>query len=220
MSSIVNPTLPAAPGSYATAATVRDLSGLSATTDVSNSELNELILNATLRFIGDVTAEVNGAIAEPDSTRTTFTLPHGLIADVTADAVVDSDDLTVRFVKIGSDGQILTASTGAVTVQDAKRGVFTTATAMPADYDCEVDYAHYFRPLMLPRAKDAVAYMSAHLAFIRMKSPGKLTRADLTGLGRTEPTEQNRADVWFQTRSRWLDLYRREVQRIVGTPIM
>jgi hypothetical protein len=219
--SIISRTLPAAPGSYATAAEVRIMSGLSATNDVSDSDLNEFILTATLIFTGHVVIRVDGAIpAIRDTARKVFQLPTGLIADQNCDATVGTDDVIVRFYKVDVDGQILVSATGAVTIQDALLGVVMTANALPTDYSVTVDYAHYARPLELVRAKRAVRYLAAHLVWTRVKAPGRITRADITGIGRSDPDDAGRDTFIFKARSRWLDLYRKEVAGIVGRPVV
>jgi len=219
--SIITRTLPAAPGSYATAAEVRAMCGLSATTDISDVDLNEVILTATLIFTGHITVRIDGAVpAVKDTGRTVFQLPTGLIADLTADADVDADDVVVRFYKVDTDGQMLSADPGTVTVQSALFGVLTTQNALPTDYNPVVDYARYTRPLDLAKAKRAVRYLAAHVAWLRVKAPGRLTRADLTGIGASDPDDGGRSAFIFRARSRWLDLYKREVAAIVGEPIL
>lgn len=219
--SIITRTLPAAPGSYATAAEVRNTTGLSSTNDISDADLNEVILTATLVFAGQVSARVDGALPTVmDTARTVFQLPTGLVADLNADGTVDASDINVRFFKTDTDGQTLTSSTGAVTVQDATLGVIKTATALPPDYTAVVDYAHYLRPLDMNRAKRAVRYLAAHLAWTRVKSPGRITRADLAGMGASDPDDGGRDTFIYKARSRWLRLYRDEVALLVGTPVL
>ena len=220
--SIITRTLPAAPGSYATAAEVRTMSGLSALNDVSDADLNEIILTATLIFTGHVTVRVQGAVPDVvDPAFKVFQLPTGLVADVNADATVDANDITVRFYKTDVDGQILSAATGTVTVQDPLFGVIKTANALPTDYSVVIDYARYTRPLELVRAKRAVRYLAAHVAWLRVKAPGRITRADLDGIGAADTTDYGHGGSVFilKHRSRWLDLYQREVQSIVGSPM-
>jgi peptidoglycan hydrolase-like protein with peptidoglycan-binding domain len=219
--SIVNRTLATAPGGYATAAEVRALSGLSATTDISDADLNVLILKATLVAIGALTTRIDGALPTVmDAARTVFQLPTGLVADVNGDATVDTNDITVRFYKTDTDGQTLTSATGVVTVQDAMLGVIKTASALPADYSVTVDYARYTRPLELVRAKDAVRYLAAHMAFTRVKGPGKTTLADISGVGRSDPDDGSQEQFIFKQRSRWLSLYKSEIASINATPIL
>lgn len=223
--SILTRTLPTAPGSYATAAEVRTVTGLSSVNDINDSDLNDDILTATLLFIGHVTIRVDGAMPTVmDAGRTVFQLPHGLVADINADAAVDSNDVTVRFYKQDTDGQILTADPGTVTVQNALLGVIKTQNALPTDYSVAVDYARYTRPLELNRAKRAVRYLAGHIAWLRVKMPGRITRADLAGIGAADPGERTsnsgEATFIFRHRSRWLDIYLREVNSIVGQPVV
>lgn len=218
--SIINRTLPAAPGSYATAAEVRATTGLNATTDISDGDLNDIILTATLLFIGHVTIRVDGDIpAVTDTDRKVFQLSHGLVADQNANAAVDADDIVVRFFKTDTDGQTLESATGVVTIQDAKLGVIKTANACPSDYEVAVDYARYTRPLELARAKRAVLYLAGHIAWLRVKGPGKTTLADIGGIGRTDADDGSQQQFIFRHRSRWLDLYKHEVAGIAATPI-
>lgn len=218
--SIISRTLPAAPGSYATAAEVRQMSGLSSTNDISDADLNEIILSATLVFIGRVTVRIEGAIPDVmDTARTVFHLPTGLIADLTGDAAVTTNDLIVRFYKQNDDGTISTSATGTVTVNDALLGVFTTANPLPEEYEVAVDYARYTRPLDLNRAKRAVRYLAAHMAWLRVKAPGRITRADLTGIGRSDADDGSREQAVFRHRSRYLDHYKAELASIVGNNV-
>lgn len=218
--SIINRTLPAAPGSYATAAEVRTMTGLSSTSDISDGDLNELILTATLVAIGHLTVRIEGAVPEVmDTARKVFQLPTGLVADLNGDATVDSNDVVVRFYKVDTDGQTLTAATGTVTIQDALLGVITTQNALPTDYEVVVDYARYVRPLELVRAKRAIRYLAAHLAWTRVKSPGRITKADLTGIGAADPSDGARDSFIFKARSRWLQLYKMELSALVGQPV-
>lgn len=218
--SIINRTLPAAPGGYATAAEVRQVSGLSSTNDISDADLNEIILSASLVFIGHVTVRVEGAVPEVvDPAAKVFQLPTGLIADLSGDATVDTNDISVRFYKADTNGETLTSATGTVTVQDALLGVVKTANALPADYSVAVDYARYVRPLDLARAKRAVRYLAAHLAWLRVKTPGKITRADLAGVGRSDPDDGSRESAIFKHRTRYLDHYRAEVAGLNGSPV-
>jgi hypothetical protein len=218
--SIVNRSIAAAPGSYATAAEVRAMSGLNATYDISDADLNEVILTATLIFCGHVTVRLDGAVPEVmDTARKVFQLPTGLIADQSGDATVDANDLTVRFYKVDTDGQILTSATGTVTVQDSTLGVIKTANALPEDYYVAVDYAYYIRPLELARAKRAVRYLAAHIAHIRVKTPGRITMADIQGGLQGDGGGQTLGEATMAVRTRWIDLYRREVAAIVGMPV-
>lgn len=219
--SIVNRTLPSAPGAYATAAEVRAMSGLSSTSDISDADLNELILTATLMFIGHVTVRIEGAVPDVvDPAAKVFQLPTGLVADLNGDATVDANDITVRFYKTDTDGQILTSATGTVTIQDALLGVVKTLNALPTDYSVTIDYARYTRPLELTRAKRAVRYLAAHLARIRVKSPGRITRADLAGTGSSDPSDGSFESMVFRHRSVWLDQYKRELSSLLAQPVL
>lgn len=219
MSSIVSRTLPAAPGSYATAAQVRVLAGLSSTNDISDADLNELILDATLRLVRDITLRVQGAELEvKDTARKVFQLPTGLVADQNCDASVTADDVVVRFWKQDTDGQILTSATGAVTVQDSLLGIVSTVNALPVDYTATIDYAHYIRPLELNDAKRAVKFLAAHFAYLRVKAPGRITRADLTAIGAADG--EGRDGNMFKQRTKWGDVYRRQVATITGRPVV
>lgn len=217
--SIVTRTLASAPGSYATAAEIRASSGLSSIVDISDADLNDVILRATLIFIGHITVRIDGAVPTVmDADRKVFQLPTGLVADLTADAAVDANDIVVRFYKQDTDGQILSSATGTVTVQDALFGVIKTQNALPQDYEAVVDYARYTRPLDLARAKLAVRYLATHLAITRLRAPGRVTRADV---GRaTAPPSNGADDAALAIRTRWIDLYRREVAAINAEPIV
>jgi hypothetical protein len=185
---------------YATAAEVRAVSGLSSTTDISDADLNALIVSATLHFIRQVTVRKQGAkLAILDSDRKVFQLPAGLVADTDADGDVDGADLSLRFVKRDGDGKIATTATGAVTVQDAFYGVITTANPIPEDYTAVADYSHYLRPLEYEDAKRAVRY--------------------LTGIGRSDADDGGREAAVFKHRTRWLDMYRHLVAAIVSRPV-
>jgi len=205
---------------YATAAEVRAVSGLSSTTDISDADLNALIVSATLQFTRDVSVRKQGAqLAVLDTARTVFQLPAGLVADVNADGDVDGDDVTLRFLKREDDGTIATSDPGEITVQDAFYGVITTENALPEEYTAVADYSHYLRPLEYEDAKRAVRYLASHLAYLRVKGPGKLTRADLSGIGRSDADDGGRESAIYKHRSRWLDMYRHLVAAIVSRPV-
>lgn len=207
--SIVTRTLPSAPGSYASAAEVRLVSGLSSTNDISDADLNDIILNATLTMIGHIAVRVDDEAATLSADRNVLQLKHGLLADLTGDASVTSNDVVVRFWKENTDGTIATSATGSVTINDATLGVLSTANACPDGYEASVSYAYYTRPLDLNRAKRAVRYLAAHMAYVRVRAPGRISRADLSKVG-------SEGDSWRSHSTRFLVLYRGEVAAITG----
>lgn len=215
MDSIVSRTLPPAPGAYATAAEVRAMSGLSDSYDISDPDLEEVILHSTLKMIDDITVRMDGVeVMVLDDQGSTFQLPVGLIADVDANAKVEPADMTVRFYATDDDGTILTSDPGLVTIQSAKFGIFQTQFTLPEGYQCVVDYAHYHRPLDLERAKRAVRFLASHIAIQRVKAPGRITRADLNGVARVD--EDDKREWLTLHRSKFLRHYWSEARKLTG----
>lgn len=200
---------------YSTVAAVRKVSGIPAA-DVSDPDMAGLIVDASAFLHGDITQHV--FYEEPvvlNAGRTRFQTRRPFIADRDVDKAITSADITVQFLKRDTlTGQVLTSATGVVTIEDAARGVFSTANALPDGYSASVEYDHYRRPLDLALADDATAYLAAHMATLRLKNTGNLARADLTGAQQKD--HGNRVTSLNAHRTKYLKMYEFALGRIRG----
>lgn len=202
---------------YAAAADVRRISGIPAS-DADDPTLDALAVDASVIFTDLLATRVEGQpLKVMDAAKTTFQGP-AYLADLNVDKTVDAADITVRFERISPTGAYETSPTGTVTVTNSAQGIFTTANPLPDGYQAVVDCGYYSRPLDLTRAMRAVAFLAAHLAALRMRAPGRITRADT--LGNVGASAQMGGGIaWMSQRTKYLDAFDREMAAIRGRAV-
>lgn len=199
---------------YTTAAKARVYAGLSQTTDVSDSDLNAFIVQASRTLHSDIAirhfnARCTGTI---DGSNTVFILPHPYIADRDLDSTIDTTDLVVRTGTRDATTDAITRAVVSVSSVDETRGAVTLAAAPATTVDfVEVDYDRYLQPVYLDQLEEATNALVAHLVYERMKSPDKVTLAQLRGQGAESGP---RGGTRNAPSSKWLARYQELVRRI------
>lgn len=205
---------------YTTATKVRSTYGFSQTTDISDADLNSLIVYASRQLHRDISTRFWNVrlVGSIDGATTTYATPHGYLADRNLDSVVNAQDVTVYGVKRNTDGT-LTRTTLTVSAVDAFGGKLTLSSAPTTSaYDwLEADYESYGVPVYSDMLEAAANALSAHLVYLRARDPAKVTLAQLKG-GSLGP-ESLDAAVAFSTGSRFLHEYRAIVSLIKAKKI-
>lgn len=188
---------------YGDVATVRRISGIPPS-DVTDAEMEDFIQAASVILTDKLATRVDGGrLVSYAPTPTTFRIPHRYVADLNVDGVADASDIAVRFEYVDpATGAVTTSPTGTVTLSNTGDGILTTENPLPQTHRAVADYGFYSRPFDLSRARRAVAYLAAHLATLKMKAPGRITRADTQGSADT-----SRAITYAEMRTKYLTLF-------------
>lgn len=203
---------------YCSKAEVRRLSGVPVN-DIGDTDLDDIIQKASVIFTGHVATRVESQPLVVMANRTTFSLGVPYVADLNVDSTVDASDITVRFTRTNpTTGLAEEMSPGVVTLTSPRYGTLSTTVALPDGWEAVADFGYYSRPLDLSKAKTAVAYLAAHLAALRMKAPGRITRADTLGAG--DSRERGALNAVLETRTKFLALYERELAALRGAAVL
>jgi hypothetical protein len=166
---------------------VRAVSGMTEDVDIADAELDALINIAIRQALDDIYIRrweeslVNeyGNTPTIDDSNTTFYVDSAPIADYDNDGAVTSSDITVTYYDVNLDIQ-----TADVVVVDARRGKLTIttdgSTPLPeASTKLRADYYSTFKDVSENMLRDAVIYLSCHLAQLRMSEPDKISLSDM-----------------------------------------
>lgn len=202
---------------YGTKAEVRRISGVPVA-DVSDNDLDDIIVKASIALTDIIATRVESQPLYPTASRTSFSMGVPYVADLNVDSLVNASDVNVRFVRTNpTTGLAEEMSPGVVTLTSARYGTLSTTVALPEGWEAVADFGYYSRPLDLTRAALAVNYLAAHMAVLRMKAPGRITRADTLGAG--DSGEKGALGALAAMRTKYLALFEREVAAMRGQAV-
>lgn len=205
------------PGSgYTTAAKARSYAGLT-TADADDTLLGTLIIYCSRGLSRDITTRRFGErlVGQIDGVNLVFQTAYRYIADRDVNLVVNGSDVTVRGVKVNTDGSKTLTTLGVASI-DSFAGKVTLSVAPTSSlYDyLEIDYESYHAPVYSDQLEEAANALVAHLVWLRNRVPGGMTVAQLKGLGSAGGLEMLNGHAAFSAGSRWLAQYMAVVQRI------
>lgn len=195
-----------------TIAKIRQVSGISSSTDISDTDLTQLLTYSDTRVISDLYKHIyhESIGANPDTgnlwngTNYTFQVQQPPIADRDASGTVDDSDITVTWIDsdygVHTDATvtIVSASEGIITIKNGSDPLASTVLYVWVDYDTPYGMVN---STLLDLAS---ALYCSHLAHLRVTEPDKVTLADL---------ESNRPLVEVRM-TRFLEEYNRIIREV------
>jgi len=184
---------------------VRVITGLT-DDDITDEDMAVLLSYARRRFFNDVLVKAPRELITPiDSTRKVYQLEHYPVGSVENGTAPTGDDVLVETMNTSPSWDMW--GTIAVEAVDAAHGLIKLTEAPPAGVYVFATY-HYF-PVELNRRDidDAVNFMAAHLATLRLEDPATISINDLV----------NNALVYKENKpTRFLDAYKAKVDAMTG----
>lgn len=178
---------------YCEVADIRAITNLS-TSDISDSEINNLISYATYQINAEIGATLyvrlndsNYVINTVDGTNKTFILKYSPIGDLNNDGTVDASDIEV-WRKSVAENTWTKLSSPIASIDDHEMGKFTFAEAPNPSYDYVLKYVWFPIPFNHNLIKKACAELTAYLCFLKMN----LKDVESYKLGKLEVTKTAR----------------------------
>lgn len=197
-----------------TAADVRTLTGYDQPKDITDPQLEALILKAQALVTEDLATrfhnvQLTGAL---DGTNARFELPAALASRVLLDPAFAASEATtlqiqLRQIPVGNAPATYAAAT--VSSVDALHGqVLLSAAPDPAVYDAVLFTGFLLaRPVSIDRFKVVVELLAAHLADQRIRGPGNVVLGNAA-------VQQKDGEA---PRRSWKSLYNDELQKLKAT---
>ena len=160
---------------YCSTADVRAITNLS-TTDITDSDLNSLIGYATYQLNSDIGVTMYVKLGDSnyfsglyDGSNKTFAFKSSPIGDLNNDGTVDTSDIEVWSKVSTADVYTkMTIGTATITsIDDHEFGKFTFTSTPSLTYDYVLKYAWFPLPYNHPLIKNALAELTAYMAFLR-----------------------------------------------------
>jgi hypothetical protein len=192
---------------YTTGTPVRTVSGATETSDISSSDLNDLIDIAERFMIKDISVPVHGEklIGNIDGSNSKFETRNEPIGDRTliGDSTGSPVDVIVHSLEENSDEpDDYTELT--VTSVNRRWGEIELQSAPASEIDAILgDYVYYPQPMNLTDLQNAATYLAAHLVTLLQEAPDKVTLADI---------ERNTLVIKINP-TRFLDMYESLIRR-------